>query len=210
MRNSDASTVHSLVKNAAHALAWQVQDDPGIGAETRSLINRVLVVSEEARQLVLGGGVVPNSIELLWRSVRAIVPSTVRDGLRLEPASYEVQMSKTDYGLARRVLQDLITNAWKANSTSIQVALRVAPEPAQVPGSDPNPIAAVAGPLRNRDWVSVEVSDNGSGVAPGALADPRSSLHVLGNHLQRYGGTVLLTAGATGTCACAQWRASPR
>ena len=212
VRNSDASTVHSLVKNAAHALAWQMEDDPAIGAETRSLITRVLVVSEEARQLVLGGGVVPNSIELLWKSVRAIVPSTVRDGLVLEPGSYEVEMSKTDYGLARRVLQDLITNAWKAHSAHIRVSVRSGTEPGRTPDTGRNAIAAaVADPMHHCDWVIVEVDDDGSGIAPGALSDPRSSLHVLESHLQRYGGMVLLTAGATaGTSACAQWRSSPR
>ena len=188
VRASDASTVHSLVKNAAHALVWQAGRDEQISAETRSLINEVLIVAEEARQTVLGGGVAPDSIDMLWRAVSTIVPRELRAKVRLEPASRQVRMGGTDYGVARRVLQDLITNAWKAGSENIQVRVQA--------GS------------RSRDWVGVEVDDDGSGVPPGALSDPRSSLHVLENHLRHFEGTLALGAGtAGGTLACARWRA---
>lgn len=189
VRASDASTVHSLVKNAAHALLWQAQADHGLDAETRSLINEVLVVAEEARQLVLGDGATPNSMDLLWKSVRTIVPRELRAVVRLDPDSYRVRMSKTDYGLARRVLQDLITNAWKAESANIEVLIRAGDRP--------------------RDWVSVQVDDDGPGIAPGALSDPRSSLHILESHLRRYDGTVTLTSRSPGgTQACARWRSA--
>jgi hypothetical protein len=185
VRASDASTLHSLVKNAAHALAWQARQDPAIGAETLSLVNEVLMVAEEARQIVLGGGVMPDSMELLWKSVSTIVPRELRGKVRLEPGSSQVRMGRTDYGVARRVLLDLITNAWKAGSENIQVRVQA------------------------RDWVSVEVDDDGSGVAAGALSDPRSSLHVLESHLQHFGGSMALSAGAAGgTVACARWRSS--
>jgi hypothetical protein len=190
VRASDSSTVHSLVKNAAHALIWQAGRDQEISAETRSLINEVLIVAEEARQIVLGGGVRPGSVDLLWRSVSTIVPRELRDTVQLEPGSSQVRMGRTDYGLARRVLQDLITNAWKAGAQHIRVGVRAGP------GSS--------------DWVSVQVDDDGSGVPPGALADPRSSLHVLENHLRHFEGTLALAAGtAGGTLACARWRSSP-
>ena len=147
VRASDASTVHSLVKNAARALVRQAGRDEQISAETRSLINEVLIVAEEARQTVLGGGVAPDSIDMLWRAVSTIVPRELRAKVRLEPASRQVRMGGTDYGVARRVLQDLITNAWKAGSENIQVRMQA--------GS------------RSRDWVGVEVDDDGSGVPAG-------------------------------------------
>ncbi len=186
VRASDASTVHSLVKNAAHALIWQARQEQQIGAETRALINEVLIVAEEARQIVLGGGVVPNSVDMLWRAVSTIVPRELRPKVHLEPASRQVRMGATDYGVARRVLQDLITNAWKADSQTIWVRVQGGP--------------------RSRDWVSVEVDDDGSGIPAGALSDPRSSLHVLESHLRHFGGTLVLGAGAAGgTLACARW-----
>ena len=85
VRASDASTVHSLVKNAAHALLWQARRDREISAETLSLINEVLIVAEEARQIVLGGGVRPGSVDLLWQSVSTIVPRELRDTVELKP-----------------------------------------------------------------------------------------------------------------------------
>jgi len=190
VRASDSSTVHSLVKNAAHALIWQARRDEEISAETRSLINEVLIVAEEARQIVLGGGVMPGSVDLLWRSVRTIVPRELRDTVQLESGSEKVRMGRTDYGVARRVMQDLITNAWKAGAQHVRVGVR-----------------AESG---GRDWVSVQVDDDGSGITPGALADPRSSLHVLESHLRHFEGTLALAAGsAGGTLACARWRSSP-
>ena len=48
----------------------------------------------------------------------------------------------------------------------------------------------------------------GPACRPGALSDPRSSLHVLENHLRHFEGTLALGAGtAGGTLACARWRA---
>jgi hypothetical protein len=186
VRTSDASTLHSLVKNAAHALIWQAGRDPEISPETRSLINEVLIVAEEARQLVLDGGAAPNSIDMLWRAVSTIVPRDLRGKVHLDTASRQVRMGGTDYGMARRVLQDLITNAWKAGSENIRVRVQAGP--------------------RSREWVSVEVDDDGSGIPPGALADPRSSLHVLESHLRHFGGTLALTPGtARGTLARARW-----
>jgi signal transduction histidine kinase len=194
VRVADASTVHSLVKNAAHTLVWQARSDLGLEAETRSLISQLLVGTEEARQLILGGDVAPDSVDLLWRSVRTIVPKGLRDNVLLDQDSYQARLSKTDYGLARRVLQDLITNSWKADSASIRVEVRAGQEPTgQEPGG----------------WVSVRVDDDGSGVAPGELSDPRSSLHVLKDYLRHFGGIITLSAGsAGGTLAEARWRSS--
>jgi hypothetical protein len=155
VRASDSSTVHSLVKNAAHALIWQARRDQELSAETRSLINEVLVVAEEARQIVLGGGVMPGSVDLLWRSVRTIVPRELRDTVQLEPGSSDVRMGRTDYGVARRVLQDLITNAWKAGAQHVRVGVRAgrpgrpAVEPAR-PGEPPAALRGHAG-ARRRD-----------------------------------------------------------
>ena len=56
VRRNDSITVHSLVKNGAHALIRQIQADNGAGEETRSLADSMLVLAEEARQTMLGGG----------------------------------------------------------------------------------------------------------------------------------------------------------
>jgi signal transduction histidine kinase len=189
VRVADASTVHSLVKNAAHALVWQARADLGLEPETQSLISQLLVGTEEARQLILGGDVEPDSVELLWRSVRTIVPRKLRDNVLLDQNSYQARLSKTDYGLARRVLQDLITNSWKADSASIRVEVR------DGQGSS--------------GWISVRVADDGCGIAPGELSDPRSSLHVLQAYLRHFGGTMTLAPGTDGgTQAVARWRPS--
>jgi signal transduction histidine kinase len=189
VRVADASTVHSLVKNAAHALVWQARADLGLEPETKSLISQLLVGTEEARQLILGGDVEPDSVDLLWRTVRTVVPKKLRDNVLLDQASYQVRLSKTDYGLARRVLQDLITNSWKADSANIRVEVRSGQEPG--------------------GWVSVRVADDGSGITPGELSDPRSSLHVLEAYVRHFGGTMTLAAGSDGgTLAVARWRPS--
>jgi signal transduction histidine kinase len=84
-------------------------------------------------------------------------------------------------------MSDLITNAWKAESANIRVA--------------------VTAELQDGGWISIMVEDDGSGIPPGVLSDPRSSLHVLENRLRQFGGTVAFTAGAArGTRACARWR----
>ena len=42
----------------------------------------------------------------------------------LDSGSRHLRMRKTDYGLARRVLPDLVTNAWKAGAQRVEVAVR--------------------------------------------------------------------------------------
>jgi signal transduction histidine kinase len=186
-RDEGSSLVHSLVKNVAHSLVWQARNDPGMDAETRWLISRMLIGAEEARQLILGRDVVSYSVKLLWDSVRTIVPGSLRDRVVIDPASFGTRLERTDYGLATRVMSDLITNAWKAESANIRVA--------------------VTAELQDGGWISIMVEDDGSGIPPGVLSDPRSSLHVLENRLRQFGGTVAFTAGAArGTRACARWR----
>ena len=191
-RDGDSSLIHSLVKNVAHALIWQAREDPGIGAETSALINMVLAGAEEARLLIhgrdaLGRELKPYSVRLLWDSLSTTVPGKLRDNVSIDQASLEVQMQKTDYGLARRVMSDLITNAWKAGSASIQVAVSTPPE--------------------DDGWINVTVADDGAGIPPGALVNPRTSLNVLQHYLQRFGGLIEFAPGATGgTLASARWR----
>lgn len=119
-----------------------------------------------------------------------------------------MQLTRTDYGLARRVLQDLITNAWKAGANCILVAVRGDQDAPDGSSGGPADAASTASlPRRGMQWVTIQVDDDGPGIAPGAISDPESSLHVLENHLQRYSGTVLLTARAgCGTTACVRWR----
>ena len=136
VRRNDSITVHSLIKNGAHALIRQVQADTGVGEETRSMADGMLVLAEEARQTMLDGGPPAETVALLWDCVLQTVPGDRRAGMVLDADSRNLQMRKTDYGLARRVLPDLVTNAWKAGAQRVEVAVRHEhPEP----GGNGNP-----------------------------------------------------------------------
>ena len=115
----------------------------------------MLILAEEARQMMLGGGPDPDSVALLWDCVLQVVPGDQRAGMVLAD-SRQLRMRKTDYGLARRVLPDLVTNAWKAGAHRVEVAIGQQDERGSgTPGRPP--------------WVTVSVADDG----PGMPAQPR-------------------------------------
>ena len=195
VRRSDSITVHSLVKNGAHALLRQLDADPGAGAETRSLAASMLILAEEARQLMLSGGPQPETVALLWDCVLQAVPGDRRAGLSLHTSSRGLRMRKTDYGLARRVLPDLVTNAWKAGAQRIEVSITEQP-----------PVAGAAGP--DKPWLVVSVDDDGPGM-PALAADGRTSLRILDEHLHRFDGAVRAEPLAGGgTRVLARWRSA--
>jgi len=199
VRRNDSITVHSLIKNGAHALIRQVQADTGVGEETISMADGMLVLAEEARQTMLGGGPPAETVALLWDCVLQTVPGDRRAGMVLDADSRNLQMRKTDYGLARRVLPDLVTNAWKAGAQRVEVAVRHEhPEPSGN-GTAPRP------------WVTVSVADDGPGIpAQAALAGPRTSLRILDEHLHRYDGAVVAERRAGGgTRVLARWKSAP-
>jgi signal transduction histidine kinase len=185
VRRNDAITVHSLVKNGAHALIRQLHADQAAGEETRSLADSMLVLAEEARQMMLAGGPPPETVALLWDCVLQVVPGDRRSGMVLDPGSRQLQMRKTDYGLARRILPDLVTNAWKAGARRVEVT------------------------ITQGTWLTVSVDDDGPGL-PAQPAAPQSSLSILQEHLRRFGGAVVtepLDGG--GTRVLARWKSSP-
>jgi signal transduction histidine kinase len=195
VRRSDSITVHSLVKNGAHALIRQLETDPGAGQETRSLAASMLVLAEEARQLMLTGGPQPETVGLLWDCVLQAVPGDRRAGLVLHSHSRELRMRKTDYGLARRVLPDLVTNAWKAGARRVEVSITEQPA-----------AAGTAGP--GKPWLVVSVDDDGPGMPPLA-AGARTSLQILDEHLHRFDGAVRAEPRAGGgTRVLARWRSA--
>jgi signal transduction histidine kinase len=201
VRRNDSITVHSLVKNGAHALIRQVQADRGADEETRSLADSMLMLAEEARQMMLGGGPTAETVALLWDCVLQTVPGDQRPGMVLDTASRQVQMRKTDYGLARRVLPDLVTNAWKAGAHRVEVAVRQDERQYNATGT---------GPARARPWVTVSVADDGPGLPPQAAAGPRTSLRILDDHLHRFdGGVVAERREGGGTRVLARWQSSP-
>jgi hypothetical protein len=202
VRRNDSITVHSLIKNGAHALIRQVQADAGVGEETRSMADSMLVLAEEARQTMLGGGPSAETVALLWDCVLQTVPGDRRASMVLDADSRNLQMRKTDYGLARRVLPDLVTNAWKAGAQRVEVAVRHEhPEPGGNGGNGGTP----------RPWVTVSVADDGPGIlAPATLAGPRTSLRILDEHLHRYDGAVVAERRAGGgTRVLARWKSAP-
>ena len=191
-RADDAVTVHSLVKNAAYALISEVDSDSGAGAETRSLAREMLALTEEARLLVLGRAADLGSVELLWHCVTRILPSGGQTTAQLDPASLSVQLSGTDYQLARRCLVDLMTNAWKAGARRIEVAVRVAEQPGAA-----------------RAQTMLRVDDDGPGMPAGVLDDPATSLAVMAEHLRGYSGSLTFSArDEGGTRACVRWQSA--
>jgi signal transduction histidine kinase len=201
VRRNDSITVHSLVKNGAHALIRQVTADQGADAETRSLADSMLMLAEEARQMMLGGGPTAETVSLLWDCVLQTVPGDRRPGMVLDASSRQVQMRKTDYGLARRILPDLVTNAWKAGAHRVEVAVR---------HEEPRPNPAGGGPVTPRPWVTVSVADDGPGLSAQAVAGPRTSLRILDDHLHRFdGGVVAERRDGGGTRVLARWKSSP-
>ena len=201
VRRNDSITVHSLVKNGAHALIRQVQADNGADQETRSLADSMLVLAEEARQMMLGGGPPAETVALLWDCVLQVVPGDRRAGMILDARSRHLQMRKTDYGLARRVLPDLVTNAWKAGAQRVEVAVRQENPQRDGSGSDPGPLT--------RPWVTVSVDDDGPGM-PAQPAGARTSLRILDEHLHRFDGAVVAERReGGGTRVLARWKSSP-
>jgi signal transduction histidine kinase len=191
-RADDAITVHSLVKNAAYALVSEVDQDPGAGPETRSLAREMLALTEEARLMVLGRAAELGTVELLWQCVTRILPSGGDTTAELDPASLAVQLSGTDYQLARRCLVDLMTNAWKAGARRIEVAIRMEERP-------------------GRAWTQtvLRVDDDGPGMPAGVLDDPTTSLAVMAEHLRGYSGSLTFsTRAGGGTRACVRWRSA--
>ena len=194
VRRNDSITVHSLVKNGAHALIRQIQADAGADRETRSLADSMLILAEEARQTMLGGGPPAETMALLWDCVLQMVPGDRRGGMILDAGSRQLQMRKTDYGLARRVLPDLVTNAWKAGAQRVEVAVKEERQHA-------NPAA--------RPWVTVSVADDGPGL-PAQPTGTRTSLRILDDHLHRFDGAVVAEQrDGGGTRVLARWRSSP-
>ena len=215
VRRSDSITVHSLVKNGAHALIRQIRSDEGAGQETRSLADSMLVLAEEARQSMLGGGPPSETVALLWDCVLQTVPGDRRAGMVLDADSRQLHMRKTDYGLARRVLPDLVTNAWKAGARRVEVTVRhedSAPVPNGPNGADGADGTGSKNPAR--PWVTVSVADDGPGM-PTQAAQPeqagsRTSLRILDEHLHRFDGAVVTEQRAGGgTRVLARWKSAP-
>jgi hypothetical protein len=201
VRRDDTITVHSLVKNGAHALVRQVHADQGAGEETRSLADSMLVLAEEARQTMLGGGPPAETVALLWDCVLQTVPGDRRAGMVLDAQSRQLRMRKTDYGLARRVLPDLVTNAWKAGARRVEVAVR---------HEEPEPDTDGALQRPGRPWVTVLVDDDGPGVSAAWQHGPRDSLRILDEHLHRFDGAVVAERRAGGgTRVLARWKSAP-
>jgi signal transduction histidine kinase len=191
-RAEDSITVHSLVKNAAYALINEVDKDPGAGPETRSLAREMLALTEEARLMVLGQAAELGNVELLWHCVTRVLPSGGNTTAELDPASHAVELSGTDYQLARRCLVDLMTNAWKAGARRINVAISVEEQPASA-----------------RTQTVLRVDDDGPGMPEGVLADPVTSLAVMAEHLRGYAGSLAFSARAGGgTRAYARWQSA--
>ncbi|MFJ9967132.1 sensor histidine kinase [Streptomyces avermitilis] len=184
----DAITLHSVVKNGVRAVMRQVAADPGAGAETRAWVNELALLVEEARMILLGLPEQPCSVSTLVGRIQKLMPHDQQQTVTLDVTQH---LSGTDYGLVRRVLPDLITNAWTAGAQHVGVNVQLEE-------------------TSTRPWVALRVEDDGPGLPSGAVADPHGSLRVLESHLRRYEGRIEHHPGpVTGTCACVRWKSVP-
>ncbi|WP_322756404.1 ATP-binding protein [Frankia sp. Cas3] len=180
VRKGVAQDLHSLIKNAVRIVANTVEAPAPNHAEVRALVRDLLVVVEEARLELLRGpeGPDPHLFATLWNALVRVLPDGMRGRCRLADGSADLVLSGTDYQLARRVIADLVTNAFKAGAQQVEVFVTTIPD-----GDFP--------------WVEVQVRDNGPGMPADALADPTGSLRVLQWEIHRYGGRIAFFNGTT-------------
>jgi hypothetical protein len=183
---------HGSVKNTLVFLSQYVEEPEPDLEEIRSLTRNALVVMDEfKRQLVGGHGQDPvgGSVGELWGSVLRALGSPRRVRCILETASAQVRLSATDYQVARRVLPDLVSNALKAGASAVDARCSVGGRPAQI---------------------RIEIADDGAGIKPNDLRDPRTSLRMLGAWLSERKGDIRHSANALGgTTVVAYWRTDP-
>jgi hypothetical protein len=183
---------HGSVKNTLVFLNQYVEEPEPDLEEIRSLTRNALVVMDEFKgQLVGDHGPGPGGGQVgeLWGSVLRALGSRHRVRCVLEHESAQVRLSATDYQVARRVLPDLVSNALKAGASAVDAKCSVGGQPSQV---------------------RIEIADNGTGMKPDALRDPRSSLRMLGAWLSERKGDIRHSANALGgTTVVAYWRTDP-
>jgi hypothetical protein len=183
---------HGSVKNTLVFLSQYVEEPEPDLEEIRSLTRNALVVMDEFKgQLVGGRGQDPpgGSVGELWGSVLRALGNPRRVRCLLDGESARVRLSATDYQVARRVLPDLVSNALKAGASAVDARCSVSGQPARI---------------------QIEIADDGTGLAPDDMSDPRSSLRMLSAWLSERKGDIRHSANAAGgTTAVAYWRAEP-
>lgn len=183
---------HGSVKNTLVFLNQYVEEPEPDLEEIRSLTRNALVVVDEFKGQLVGGRIqdpAGGSVEDLWHSVLRALGSPRRVHCILDEESTLVRLSATDYQVARRVLPDLVSNALKAGASAVDARCSVGGQPAQV---------------------RIEIADDGTGLAPDDISDPRSSLRMLGAWLSERNGDIRHSAKpGGGTTAVAYWRADP-
>lgn len=182
---------HGSVKNTLVFLNQYVEEPEPDLEEIRSLTRNALVVMDEFKGQLVGQAKDPagGSVGELWGSVLRALGSPRRVRCSLERESAQVKLSATDYQVARRVLPDLVSNALKAGASAVDARCSVSGRPAQV---------------------RIEIADDGAGIRPDDLRDPRTSLRVLGAWLSERKGDIRPSVNARGgTTVVACWRTDP-
>jgi signal transduction histidine kinase len=179
-----------LVKNAVRVVANTVEAPQSNPAEVRALVRDLLVVVEETRlELLRGRGAYgPQPFAALWNALVRVLPDGMRGRCRLADGSADLLLSGTDYQLARRVVADLVTNAFDAGAQHVEVLLAT---------------------IADGDflWVEVQVRDDGPGMPAHATADPTGSLGILQWELRRYAGRLaFFNNGGGGATVNVRWR----
>jgi hypothetical protein len=180
VRKGAAQDLHSLVKNAVRIVANAAEARDSNPSQVRALVRDLLVVVEEARLELLQqrGPSGPRTFAELWYVVVRVLSDGMRRRCRLTGGA-DVLLGGTDYQLARRVVADLVTNAFNAGAHHIDVSLAVSPAMSHSP------------PANGRlPMIEVEVSDDGPGMPSQVFDDPSGSLQILRWEVARYGGDI--------------------
>lgn len=190
-----ASDLHSAVKNPLTLLQTQLAAaDPPL-EETRSLVREARIAVEDLRRQLETPDAELTSratrpLGELWETVHRTLPTAARDRCHLARGTADLPLYDADRLLVHRVLADLLTNAVTHGGQDVQVRLELA--------------QAVNGGTQ----LLLHVDDDGPGVPELVLADPRSSLRLLRDRLQRLGGTLTLRPPPGGRVT-ASWPVHP-
>ncbi|MBJ6630217.1 ATP-binding protein [Streptomyces sp. I4(2020)] len=196
-RIREAGELHSVGKNAVGSILNALESPHYKHNEVRSLLRNALVQMEESIRTSRGTASIssdsPPPLGELWDAAVAILPLELRRRCTLNPEAHSLTMGDADRQLTRRLISDLVTNALKAGAKQVTCTVRYRHD-------DPQAIK-----------VEVLVQDDGCGMPPDVLRNPKTSLSVMAKELRRFGGELTFATPAgdsTGTLVRACWRSA--
>ncbi|SFC14286.1 hypothetical protein [Streptomyces aidingensis] len=201
-RQESAVALHSISRNSLSLLRQYLDEPDPDPQEVRRLVREAMLQAEEARLDIQYGSdrADPHRFGELWELVLRTFPAPQQDCCTTDADSARLSLGPVDYQIARRVLPDLLTNAFNAGARRIEVSCALRDASGTAPPT-----------------VCLTVRDNGPGVAedPAAGGPPHRSSRLLRHWLTVYGGELTWRPAAaagdvarnSGTVASAHWRA---